>query len=130
MKLTNYLKEKRDAMNTPSFKEHFQKSRWGKIWITQFNIKCQKLHMKEFCPRSSRKNEILLMYWNLGRATRDEIKNLVSFNLDTNSGRFTEAVDEKLLTEVGKNNGFTVYQLTEAGKEKVKQIMRGKKWKQ
>ena len=87
-------------------------------------------HERVLPKKLSRKNEILLMYWNLGRATRDEIKNLVSFNLDTNSGRFTEAVDEKLLTEVGKNNGFTVYQLTEAGKEKVKQIMRGKKWKQ
>ena len=80
-------------------------------------------HERVLPKKLSRKNEILLMYWNLGRATRDEIKNLVSFNLDTNSGRFTEAVDEKLLTEVGKNNGFTVYQLTEAGKEKVKQTI-------
>ena len=41
---------------------------------------------------------------------------------------YTEAVDEKLLTDVGKVNGFTVYQLTDEGKERVKQIMRGKRW--
>ena len=95
-------------------------------FIFQFQMS-KTAHERVSPKKLSRKNEILKIYWILGRATREEIKKMVSFNLDTNSGRFTEAVDEKLLTDVGKVNGFTVYQLTDEGKERVKQIMRGKR---
>ena len=104
----------------------------SQVRIKYMNITIQsqmsKVAREKSAPYNlSHANEILLKYWELGRATRDEIRNLVSFNLDTNSGRFTESVNKNLLMPVGKNNGFVVYQLTEAGKEKVKQIMRGKK---
>lgn len=84
-------------------------------------------HERVLPKKLSRKNEILLKFWKKGRATREQIKKLVQFNLDTNAGRFKEAVDDNLLKEVGKSNGFTVYQLTNEGKERVKQIMRGRK---
>ena len=72
----------------------------------------------------TRRNDILISLWKEGCCTRDELKSVLDFNLDTNAGRFTELVMEGKIVAIGKKDGSNIYQLTSLGKQAVIDIVK------